>query len=46
MNCGTDPVNEDVTIIEEDYQNDREIIIKTKEVHISLIHKLMSEEVS
>ncbi len=42
MNCGNDPINTDVTICHDDY-NIPKLTIKTKEVHISLIHKLMSE---
>ena len=45
VNCGNDPVNEDITINSEDIDK-RDLIIKTKEITISLIHKLMSEEVN
>lgn len=42
VNCGNDPVNEDIAINREDMDQPN-IILKTTEVPISLIHKLMSE---
>lgn len=45
VNCGNDPINEDIVISREDL-GDRDIIIKTNEIPVSLIHKLMSEEVN
>ena len=44
MNCGLDPINEDVRIRSENYERDSEITIKARDLGISLVHRLMSFE--
>lgn len=44
MNCGLDPINEDVRIRPENYEKDTEILIKARDLGISLVHRLMSFE--
>lgn len=46
MNCGLDPINEDVKIREMNYLNDKMLIIKVRDLGISLVHRLMSFEVT
>jgi hypothetical protein len=42
MNCGLDPLNEDIKIRPENYQSDKTITIKARDLGISLVHRLMS----
>lgn len=42
MNCGLEPLNEDIKIRKENYENDKTITIKGRDLGISLVHRLMS----
>jgi hypothetical protein len=42
MNCGLDPLNEDIKIKTDNYQGEKMITIKAKDLGISLVHRLMS----
>ncbi|EGR33086.1 hypothetical protein IMG5_062080 [Ichthyophthirius multifiliis] len=44
INCGFDPLPDNITIPQEDYKNFTELKIKCKENQISLIHQVMFEE--
>ncbi len=42
MNCGIDPIHDDIKIRESDYKNRKFIIVKAKDLGISMVHRLMS----
>jgi hypothetical protein len=44
MNCGIDPINDDIKIRPEDYKNRPFITIKAKDLGISMVHRLMTFE--
>jgi hypothetical protein len=44
INCGIDPINEDIKVRPEDYEQEKYFTIKAKELGISLVHRLMSFE--
>ena len=46
MGCGTDPVNEDIVLSENEYMDHKEVILRARDFPVSLIHKLMSEEIN
>jgi hypothetical protein len=42
MNCGIDPINEDIKIKPRYYNNRQHIIIKAKDLGVSMVHRLMA----
>ena len=42
MNCGIDPINEEIKIRRHDYTNRNFIVIKAKDLGISMVHRLMT----
>ena len=44
MNCGIDPINEDIKIRAKDFKNREFITIKAKDLGISMVHRLMTFE--
>lgn len=46
MSCGTDPISEDILLSENEYMDYKEIILRARDFPVSLIHKLMSEEIN
>ena len=44
MNCGIDPINEDIRIRPENYTSASTLTLKAKDLGISMVHRLMSFE--
>jgi len=44
MNCGIDPINDDIKIRPQDFKNKEFITIKAKDLGISMVHRLMTFE--
>ena len=44
MNCGIDPINEDIKIRPENFEKNSLITLKAKNIGISMVHRLMSFE--
>jgi hypothetical protein len=44
MNCGIDPINEDIRIRPHDYKGRPFVTIKAKDLGISMVHRLMTFE--
>ena len=44
MNCGIDPITEDIKIRPENFQSSKTLTVKGKDLGISMVHRLMSFE--
>jgi hypothetical protein len=44
INCGIDPINDEIKIFEDEYLSQDYLIIKLKNIGVSMVHRLLSFE--